>query len=80
MRHGEKQANRVVEEAREQLSVGHRVYSVVVELASARAGVADDLSTVIEDVEEVGWRLDRTGTVSVGTSARPQVLLIFRPA
>lgn len=78
MRHGEKTANRVTEEARDRLSAGRRVYSVVVELASARAGVADDLSDVIEEVEELGWRLDRTGTVSLGTSARPLVLCVFR--
>lgn len=80
MRHGEKAANRATEEGRERMAAGRTVYSVVVELANARAGVADDLSDLIEEVEELGWRLDHTGTVSVGSSARPQVLLIFRAA
>ncbi|MFJ2631072.1 hypothetical protein ACIO6U_03785 [Streptomyces sp. NPDC087422] len=80
MRHGEKQANRVVEDARERLSDGRKVYSVIIELAEPRSGPTADLSDAIEEVEELGWRLDSMGSASTTTSGRPKVLLVFRPA
>lgn len=66
--------------AEERLAAGHSVHSVLVELDSARAGSADDLSDVVEQVEAVGWRLDRVESAVVTAHARPMVLLLFRPA
>lgn len=80
MRHGAKMAERAGTDAKERWKAGGRVHSVLVELATPRAGAADDLSEVIESVEAVGWRLDRVESAVVSTLARPMILLIFRKA
>ncbi|MDX2701258.1 hypothetical protein PV350_00135 [Streptomyces sp. PA03-6a] len=54
------------------------MYSVLVELESARAGTTNDLSDVIEQVEAVGWTLDRVAPAPVAAHPRPMVLLVFR--
>lgn len=79
MRYGAKAAAAAAQEAEQRLADGHVVHSVVVELESARAGAASDLSDVIEQVEQVGWRLDRVEGVPLAAAARPLVLLLFRP-
>ncbi len=64
--------------AAEPLAAGHGVHSVLVELESARAGSADDLSDVVQAVEEAVWRLDRVESAVLGAHARPMMLLMFR--
>lgn len=61
MRFGARAAGQAASEAADRRARGGRVYSVVVELESARAGAAPDLSDVIEQVESgggiwIGWR------------------------
>jgi DNA-binding FrmR family transcriptional regulator len=73
-------ARRASQEAEERRAAGHSVHSVLVELDSARAGSAHDLSDVVEQVEAVGWRLDRVESAVVAAHARPMILLLFRPA
>ncbi|GCD37955.1 hypothetical protein OEIGOIKO_05765 [Streptomyces chrestomyceticus JCM 4735] len=80
MRHGARAAGRAAAEAAERRASGGRVHSVVVELESARAGAASDLSDVIEQVEGEGWRLDRMESAVLAAHARPVVLLVFRLA
>ncbi len=80
MRSGARAAGQAASEAADRRARGGRVYSVVVELESARAGAAPDLSDVIEQVESGGWHLDRVEAAALAAHARPMVLLIFRVA
>ncbi|MFB7900469.1 hypothetical protein ACFC1B_29610, partial [Streptomyces xiamenensis] len=60
---------------------GRLVHSVVVELESARAGSAHELSDAIEEIEAIGWSLDRLEpAMSAASHARPLILLVFRRA
>lgn len=78
MRFGAKAAAGAARDAQTRWAEGHTVHSVVVELESARAGAADDLSDVVQQVEAAGWRLDRSEGLAVAAAARPLVLLLFR--
>lgn len=78
MRFGARAAAGARTAAAERFAAGHAVHSVLVELESARAGSADDLSEVVEQVEAEGWRLDRVESSVLGAHARPMMLLMFR--
>ncbi|WP_432136816.1 hypothetical protein [Streptomyces sp. bgisy154] len=80
MRFGKQAAIAAGGEALKRRQEGHTVHSVLVELESARAGTADDLSDVVEQVEDSGWRLDRVESAALASHARPMVLLVFRLA